>query len=404
MPRFVHQSKEVGEVLPPVLRSLSEILGMVADGRVHSRTDIARLSGLARSTVTARVGVLMEEGLLVEDELGPSSGGRPPVGLRLNPVAGLTLGADIGATHLRVALADLAGKGIEEEAGELLIDAGPDAVLSRVKEVMLQLLARTGHRPEAVRGIGIGVPGPVQFRTGTVIRPPIMPGWDGVCLPDHFADTFSAPVLVDNDVNLMALGEHGARGSVPELMLFIRIGSGIGCGIIDDSRVHRGADGAAGDIGHIQLSDVGDTLCRCGNTGCIEAVASGSAMARQLTEAGLPCHSSADVVALAQSGSAQAKQVVRQASERIGSVVATLVNCYNPSTIIIGGPLSPLRDDLLASIRSVVYRRATPLATRSLVIESSRLDERAGVIGALALIRGHLFSADGLSSLFGKQR
>ena len=154
-----------------------------------------------------------------------------------------------------------------------------------------------------------------------------------------------------------------------------------------------------GDIGHVQLPDAGDTVCQCGNTGCIEAVASGTAMARQLTALGFPARNSADVVALVQSGNRLANQVLRKASARIGSLVATLVNCFNPATIVVGGPLAPLRDDLLAGIRAVVYQRATPLATRSLTIEGSQLGERAGVIGAIALMRGHLFSPGGLAGL-----
>ena len=384
---------------PAVLGSLSHILGLVASGQARSRTDIARTTGLARSTVTNRVATLVADALLVEHHIGPSSGGRPPVELRLNADAGLMLGADIGATHLRVAVADLSGAVLAEHSSDLLIATGPEVVMPRVIDVMLELLTEVGRDPSDVRGLGIGVPGPVQFRTGTVVRPPIMPGWDGVRLADHLDPVFDAPVRVDNDVNLMALGEFGARRPAPRLLLFIRVGTGIGCGIVDDERVLRGVDGAAGDIGHIQLPDAGEVLCSCGNTGCIEAVASGSAMARQLTELGQPASSSADVVALAQSGSAQAKQVVRQASVHIGSLVATLVNCYNPSTIVLGGPLAPLSDDLLAGIRAVVYQRATPLATRSLVVEGSQLDERAGVVGALALVRDQLFSVEGLASL-----
>ena len=276
--------------------------------------------------------------------------------------------------------------------------------MPRVIAVMLELLERAGRSPADVRGVGVGVPGPVQFSTGTVVRPPIMPGWDGVRIPSYFADVVGATVLVDNDVNLMALGEHGARGSGSEELLFIRVGSGIGCGIVGDGRVHRGADGAAGDIGHVQLPDAGAAVCRCGNIGCIEAVASGAAIARQLTAAGFPARSSADVVALAQSGNAVATQLLRSASARIGSLVATLVNCFNPATIVVGGPLSPLRDDLLAGIRAVVYQRATPLATRTLTIEGSELDERAAVLGAIALVRGHLFSPDGLARLLDAHR
>jgi predicted NBD/HSP70 family sugar kinase len=379
-------------------RSLSEILQLIAEGRACTRTEIARVTGLARSTVTQRVNALLTRDLVVEDVIGEPSGGRPPVGLRLNPRAGLLLAADIGATHLRVAVADLSAKVITEHASATSIADGPDVVLPRVIAIMSDLVEECGMSTADVRGIGVGVPGPVQFGTGTVIRPPIMPGWDGIRVPRYFAHTFNAPVLVDNDVNLMAIGEYQARRAHGELLLFIYIGSGIGCGIVDDWQVHRGADGAAGDIGHIRLPEEGRPCC-CGNVGCVEAVASGSALARELAEAGLPADTSRDVVALVQSGNPIAMRAVRVAASRIGAVAATLVNCYNPSIIVIGGPLSPLRYDLLAGIRSVVYQRATALATRALTIEASQLDERVAVIGALLLAHRHVFSAQGLQRL-----
>jgi predicted NBD/HSP70 family sugar kinase len=388
----------MSDLASPASRSLSEILRMIAEGRARSRTEIARVSGLARSTVTQRVNALLARDLVVEDELAESSGGRPPVGLRLNRRAGLLLAADIGATHLRVAVADLSADVINEHASAMAVADGPDVVLPQVTAIMAGLIEECGRSTSDVRGIGVAVPGPVQFKTGTVIRPPIMPGWDGVEVPRYFANIFNAPVLVDNDVNAMAIAEYQARHSQGELLLFIYIGTGIGCGIVDDGQVHRGADGAAGDIGHIRLLEA-DAVCSCGNIGCVEAVASGSALARELSAAGLSARTSSDVVALAQAGNPVAMRAVRVASTRVGAVVATLVNCYNPSIIVIGGPLSPLKYDLLAGIRSVVYQRATALATRALTIEASQLDERVGVIGALLLAHRHVFSAKGLQRL-----
>jgi predicted NBD/HSP70 family sugar kinase len=378
--------------------SLSEILQMIAEGRARSRTEISRVSGLARSTVTQRVNALLARNLVIEEVMVETSGGRPPVGLRLNRRAGALLAADIGATHLRVAVADLSAEVMAEHASAIAVADGPDVVLPQVTAIMSELIEECGMSKADVRGIGVGVPGPVQYRTGTVIRPPIMPGWDGVEIPRYFANTFSAPVLVDNDVNLMAIGECQARGSEGQVLLFIYIGCGIGCGVVDNGRVLRGADGAAGDIGHIRLPDA-EAVCDCGNVGCVEAVASGRALARELSAAGLPARTSEDVVALAQSGNPIAMRALRVAASRVGSVVATLVNCYNPSIIVIGGPLSPLGYDLLAGIRSVVYQRATALATRALTIEASQLDEKVGVIGALLLARRHVFAAQGLQAL-----
>lgn len=379
--------------------SLSVILRLVADGDATTRSEIARATGLARSTVSQRVDALRASRLLAEGGPGESTGGRPPIGLSLDHRAGVVLAADIGATHCRLAAADLCRDVLAERAHDVDIARGPDVVLSWLRTQFGELLQAAGRTAADVRAVGIGVPGPVEFSTGTVVRPPIMPGWDAACVPQHFVEDYDAPVLVDNDVNVMALGEAWARNTAQEFLLFIKIGTGIGCGIVSRGAVHRGADGAAGDIGHIALQDSDHVPCRCGNVGCIEAVASGSALARELAEAGLEARASQDVASLALQGNSIAVRSVRVAATRIGVVIAALVNFYNPSTIVIGGALAPLRDDLLAGIRAVVYRRATPLATRALTIEATRLGERAGVVGAIQLAQQHVFSPRGMQRL-----
>jgi len=383
--------------------SLGAVLRLVAAGEATTRSEIARVTGLARSTVSQRVDALRGGRLVVEGRPVRSTGGRPPIALSLDPRAGAVLAADLGATHCRLAVADLSGIVLGEQAKALDIAQGPDVVLSWLRIQFAEMLAATGRPAAEVRAVGIGVPGPVEFSTGTVVRPPIMPGWDAACIPGHFAEHYDAPVLVDNDVNIMALGEASARDTARELLLFIKIGTGIGCGIISRGTVHRGADGAAGDIGHIGIRDADHVPCRCGNVGCIEAVASGSALVRELAEAGLDARTSQDVVSLALKGNPIAARSVRVAAARIGEVVAALVNFHNPSTIVVGGALAPLRDDLLAGIRAVVYRRATPLATRALTIEASRLGERAGVVGAIQLAHQHVFSPPGLHQLLSRR-
>lgn len=379
--------------------SLGVVLRLVAGGEATNRSDIARVTGLARSTVSQQVAALLAGRLLVEGPPAASTGGRPPIGLALDPQAGLVLAADIGATHCRLAAADLTRNVLAEHAQTLDIAQGPDFVLSLLRTQFDHLLELTGRTSADVRAVGIGVPGPVEFSTGTVVRPPIMPGWDAACVPDHFTAHYDAPVLVDNDVNVMALGEASVRNTAQELLLFIKIGTGIGCGIVSRGVVHRGADGAAGDIGHIGIRDCDDVACACGNVGCIEAVASGSALVRQLAAAGLEARTSQDVVSLTLGGNPIATRSVRVAATRIGEVVAALVNFHNPSTVVVGGALAPLQSDLLAAIRAVVYRRATPLATRALVIEASRLSERAGVMGAIQLAHEHVFSHQGMRHL-----
>lgn len=379
--------------------SLIVVLRLVAAGEATTCTEIARVTGLARSTVSQRVATLRAGHLLVEGRPTRSTGGRPSMSLSVDPRAGVVLAADLGATHCRLVVADLSRTILAERSEDLDIAEGPDVVLSWLRIQFDETLKATGHMAADVRAVGIGVPGPVEFSSGTVVRPPIMPGWDATCVPKHFAEHYSAPVLVDNDVNIMALGEASVRNTAEEMLLFIKVGTGIGCGIVTHGAVHRGVDGAAGDIGHIAIWDADHVPCRCGNVGCIEAVASGSALVRELAEAGLDVRTSRDVASVVLRGDPVALRSVRVAATRIGEVVAALVNFYNPSTIVVGGALAPLRDDLLAGIRAVVYRRATPLATRALTIETSRLGERAGVIGAVQLAHQHALSPEGMQHL-----
>jgi predicted NBD/HSP70 family sugar kinase len=378
---------------------LGHLVSLVAEGKAATRADLSRLTGLARSTVSQRVELLVRSDVLRDTGDGPSTGGRRPTLLKLAPGVGVVLAADIGATHCRLAIADLTGRIAADVDTRLAVASGPEAVLGWVIEGFRQLLRDAGLDAGAVRAVGIGVPGPVEFATGTVVQPPIMPGWDGLVMPEWFADHFDAPVLVDNDVNIMALGEYSGRGLAASDLLFVKVSTGIGCGIISDGRLHRGADGAAGDIGHVRVTDGDDTVCTCGNTGCLEAVASGAAVARRLARDGLDARTARDVVELAKAGDARAARSVRLAGERIGEVVAALVNFYNPSTIVIGGALSELRDDLLAGIRGVVYHRALPLATRHLTIETTRLGRRAGVLGASVLAATHALSPAGMTAL-----
>jgi predicted NBD/HSP70 family sugar kinase len=376
---------------------LGRLVGLVATSQATSRTDLARMTGLARSTVSQRVDALLQHGLFVQTGDGRSTGGRRPHQLALNPAAGVVLAADIGATRCRLAVASLGGEIVAEITELVDIALGPAAVLSEVAARFLDLLDEAGREPSDVRAIGVGVPGPVEFSTGTVVRPPIMPGWDGFVVPDWFAEHFDAPVLVDNDVNLLALGLYWG-GSFPcEQLLVVKVSTGIGCGIISHGRLHRGADGAAGDIGHIRQSSEDQTMCRCGNTGCLEAVASGAAIAAKLRAEGLDVGNARDVVQVAQSGDPRVLRTVRVAGQRIGEVLATLVNFYNPDTIVLGGAIVELRDELLAAIRGAIYGRSLPLATRRLTIETTPPGQNAGVIGAAVLACQHALSPEVVS-------
>lgn len=373
------------------------VLALFRHGQAHTRTDLMRLTGLARSTVTQRLDALLAAGLIVPDGEGASTGGRPPTQFRFNASGGILLTADIGASHLRCAVTDLVGTVLAEEASGLDVAAGPHPVLDQVMKAFETLLAGAGRFPKDVRGIGVAVPGPVEFATGRVVSPPIMTGWDGFDIPGYFADRYDCPTLVDNDVNAIAFGEQRACWPQHLHMLMIKVGTGVGCGIIANGEILRGAQGAAGDLGHILYRgevDRGEAgpVCRCGNIGCVEAYAGGWALLRDLRALGHDVRSSSDVVRLIRAGQPDAVRLARQAGRVLGQAISDAVSLLNPSLVVIGGRLAHADEPLLAGIREVVYRRSLPLATRDLQITTSRLDNRAGVTGLALMLGDHLFA------------
>ncbi|HUR01314.1 MAG TPA: ROK family protein, partial [Nonomuraea sp.] len=275
------------------------------------------------------------------------------------------------------------------------VTSGPAAILTIVSELFAELLDERGHAPGDVLGIGIDVPGPVDFASGRVVSPPIMTGWDRFDIPGWFAVRYNCPVLVDKDVNAMAFGEQRLRYPEVPHLLMVKIGTGVGTGLIAGGQVHRGADGAAGDIGHIQVvvDDVAEPpLCRCGNVGCVEAYTGGWALVRDLQAAGRDVTTVDDAVRLIRSGDLVAVRLARRAARILGGAIADTVNLFNPRIIAIGGQLAHTDEQLFAGIREVVYRRSLPLATRNLQIVRSDLDPHAGILGLAQLLVDGIYS------------
>jgi predicted NBD/HSP70 family sugar kinase len=379
---------------------LGATLQLLRDGRPRTRAELASVTGQARSTVAQRVDQLLSAGLLAPGEAA-STGGRPPATFAFNPAARIVAAVDLGATHSRIALTDLASTVLVEESESIAITDGPEPVLERVAERVRALVAGTGRSARDLVGVGVGLPGPVDHESGRPISPPIMPGWDLADVRGFLQERVGGvPVLVDNDVNIMALGEHATELRDVDHLLFVKVATGIGAGLVSDGAIRRGAQGAAGDLGHVAVPGGADVLCSCGNTGCLEALASGSAVARALTAAGVPARSSADVVALVRAGNVEASTAVREAGRSLGAVLATCVNLLNPSDIVIGGSLADAGDHLLAGIREVVYRRSLPLATQHLRIVTSRTGGRAAVIGASTMVIDQVLSDGSLEQLF----
>lgn len=385
--------------------SPGRVLQLIREGRAGTRTELMDATGLSRTTVMQRLGVLMSAGLLVEQaDARPSSGGRRPAALAFNERAGVVLAADLGAAHGRLAVCDLAGESLAEREEPLRIADGPRSVLDWVAATFAELLEEAERAADDVLAIAVGVPGPVDVYRGRPYSPPIMPGWDDYPVAGALAERFTAPVLLERDVNAMALGEHRRHWRDLSDMVFVKVATGIGAGIIADGEILRGNHGRAGDIGHIRAITPSEVLCTCGNRGCVGALASGSAIVRQLAEAGLRAESTADVLELVKAGDVQATHHVREAGRIIGAALAAVVSVVAPRVLVVGGELADASEPLLAGVRESVYQRSSPLATQELRILTSRLGARAGVVGATQMALEHVLQPANVDALLAERR
>ncbi len=377
----------------------SELFQLLRDGVPRTRASLALATGLARSTVAARVDELMRLGLVTPVADAASTGGRPPSQFALNPGARIVLAGDLGASHATLAVTDLAGSVLAERRERMDIAEGPEAVLGWMVDASLALIAEIGRDRHELAAIGIGVPGPVEHSTGRPVNPPIMPGWNRFDVPGWMQQHLEVPVLVDNDVNIMALGERALAWPHVEHLVFVKVATGIGSGIISGGLLQRGAQGIAGDLGHVRVARGADVPCHCGNRGCLEALASGPAIASSLRGQGRDVQSGAEVVDLVKRGDLDAIQAVRQAGRDIGEVLTACVSLVNPSVIAIGGSMARAGEHLIAGVREVVYTRSMPLATEHLAIVQSAAAENAAVLGAAMLAIHHTLSPEGIDAL-----
>ncbi|WP_217702524.1 ROK family transcriptional regulator [Nocardioides guangzhouensis] len=381
----------------------ARLLAHLRDDGPLSRVQLADRMNVSRTTIAAEVNRLGELGLAHEVGPAASRGGRRSTMVDLAPGIRF-VGISIGATGMSVGVTDGRLAVLATRTRECDIRQGPEAVLATALELARETLEECGvERP---MGAGVGVPGPVDFHRGVSVSPPIMPGWDGYPVRDAVSRGLGCPVVLDNDVNVLAIGEqHAGVARAARDFLYVKIGTGIGCGIVVDGELYRGVDGCAGDIGHIRVQDFGPT-CACGNTGCLEAFSGGAALARDATEAARAGRSpvlaellaekgeltAADIGIAVSRGDAQAVQLIRDSGHRVGQVLASLVSFFNPGLIVIGGRVTGLGHALLAEIRGVTYRRSLPLATGNLPIVLSELGDEGGVIGAARLISSSVYA------------
>jgi predicted NBD/HSP70 family sugar kinase len=393
--RFGAQTDEVTSFL--------RVVNMVRTGEASTRPEIGRVTGLGRGVVSQRVDLAIEMGLLEDADLGPSSGGRAPRTLRFRVEQGRLVVCALGALHIHVGITDLDGHILGESHRAWDIARGPAETLAGAASMVDELLATV--RPEVpVWAAVVGVPGPVDFETGRPIAPPIMPGWNGFDVRGWFEDYLRVPTWVDNDANLLACGERARRSDEAADLIYCKVGTGIGAGLISHGRIHRGANGAAGDMGHVRVPG-SDVPCRCGKVGCLEALAGGWALVRdaeaavaggatgilaEQTASGLPL-SPEGIARAAENGDALSITLVQRAAHEIGEAIAALVNMFNPGVIVVGGAVAAAGELFLAGVRQRVYELSLPLATRDLTIVQSIDDQREPLRGGADLAREQLF-------------
>lgn len=360
-----------------------------------SREALATGSAFSKSRANAAVAGMLEQGVLEATGEQVPTGGRRAETLRLSRSLGVLLGVALGATGLEVGVMSPDLQLLAHHSEPADVRDGPAIVLSRIRTLMRELLKQCGAKARDVIAIGIGVPGPVDFELGQLVNPPLMPEWDAYSIRDDLRADYAAPVFVDNDVNVMALGELWRMQRGLQNFLVVKVGTGIGCGIVCHGQVYRGANGSAGDVGHICVDPSGPR-CHCGNLGCVETMAAGPAIARAATEAATSGQSTLlaqmlaergalklqDVAQASRAGDVSANAIVQRSGALIGQMLASVVNFYNPSHVFIGGGIQKIGPLFLAAVRQSVYHRSLALSTRHLEIQYTPLGERAGMIGA----------------------
>lgn len=375
-----------------LLESAGSILSLVATGTAASRAELLQASGLSRVTVTQRLNALLASGIVRETERTLPSGGRPTRMLAVNASAGFVLVANIGETHIHLAAMDLAPDVVAQATIPFSPSTRAETVLRDIAEAFSALSVQVRATHGLLLGISLSLPTPVDFKRGRVVGPSVLPGWDNYDIITNLKRRFEVPVYVENDVNLMTIYEYRRHFPSAGDMLFVKAGTGIGSGMITDGRIFRGAQGAAGDIGHIQFSSDDAPLCRCGKFGCVEARAAGWAIARDLAARGFQAETARDVIDLVERQTPEAIMLLRAAGRAIGEVISDAVSIINPGLIVIGGTLARGGDFLLSGIRELVYQRCLPLATRDLSIVLSTSHEDSAMLGAAYLLLEDMFA------------
>lgn len=366
--------------------NLALVISILEQAGPMSRADLMRRTGLSRSTVSSLVVQLLEHGALVEqvDRGTPYKGrsGRPPILLELASVTGVVAGIDVGHRHVRVALARPDSTVVQERSVNLDVDDSPRESMDRVATLLDELLAESGHTRADVRGVGLGIPGPVDHEGRMTSG--ILPTWRGRRPADELAERTGLTAHVHNDAHLGARGElaYGAARGHRDV-IYVKASTGIGAGLIVDGQLVKGATGIAGELGHVQV-DVNGVMCRCGSRGCLETEVSGPKLVGLLQPAYDERLTIPRILELAESGDPGANRALNDSGRRIGRVLANIANLLNPEQVVVGGTFGAA-PALLAGIRDALDRYSQPTTAAAISVLGGALGERAEVMGAIAV-------------------
>jgi predicted NBD/HSP70 family sugar kinase len=382
------------------MASVGDVFTLIRELRDTTRAELGQLTGLSRTAVAARVGTLVEIGLVAESERAPSTGGRPATMLTFDADAGVVLCVAIGISRTRMAVCNLAGEIVATSDIDQEVALGPDDLMPDVVKRLDVLLE--DYRDVPVYGVGLSLPGPVDRERGCSRDSPILRGWDGVALRPYFSELQAlsgVPVLLDNDANAIALGERGGELQGLDDLLVLKASTGLGAGIIAGGALQRGAAQAAGEFGHNKTAAAEGLPCRCGDTGCLEAIAGGWALVHQLQQQGRAVRHMRDVVELVHAGDPEARRLVRDSGRHIGEVIAASVNLLNPAVLVVAGDMAAAYDVFVAGLRETLYRNATAMATRELRVVPAAHAGHSAVVGTAAMVLSDVLSARAVDQL-----
>jgi predicted NBD/HSP70 family sugar kinase len=379
------------------MASVGEVFALIRARGAVTRTAIAAQTGLSRTAVAARLSVLTESGLVSECQPAPSTGGRPATQLSFNTGAGVVLSVAVGLSRTRLAVSDLTGTALTSTDIDQTVALGPDELMPEVAEGLDTLLRQ--HPGAAVYGVGLSLPGTVDRDRGCSRRSPILRGWDGVPLRPYLEAVprlAGVPVVFDNDANAIALAERGDRDDV----LVLKASSGLGAGIIAGGVLQRGAAQAAGEFGHNTVAAAQGVSCRCGDTGCLEAIAGGWVVVRELQQQGRSVRHLRDVVELALDGDPEARRMIRDSGRQVGEGIAPAVNLLNPATLVVAGDMAGAYEVYVAGLREALYGNATAEATREREVVAAAHADRSATVGSAAMVLDEVLSAAAVDARF----